>query len=90
MRGWLILSGVVVLLVVLPLIAMGGYFGELARLIGQVVITIVLILGIIATGLFGYICIRAQARKWGAGLILVAALLAIAVYWTWAGHLPFL
>lgn len=78
------------MLVVLPLIAMAGYFGDLARLIGQVVITIMLVLGIIATGLFGYICIRAQARKWGAGLILVAVLLAIAIYWTWAGHLPFL
>jgi hypothetical protein len=84
------LSGVTVLLIVLPLIAMGGYFGDMARLIGQVVLTIVLILGILATGLFGYICIRAQARKWGAGLLLAAVLLAIAIYWTWAGHLPFL
>jgi hypothetical protein len=84
------LSGVAVLLVVIPLVAIGGYFGDLAKLIGQVVLTIVLILGILATGLFGYICIRAQARKWGAGLILAAVLLAIAIYFVWVGRLPFL
>jgi len=78
------------LLVVIPLVAIGGYFGDLAKLIGQVVLTIVLILGILATGLFGYICIRAQARKWGAGLILAAMLLAIAIYFVWVGRLPFL
>jgi len=84
------LSGVTVLLIVLPLIAMGGYFGDLAMWIGQVVLTIVLILGILATGLFGYICIRAQARKWGAGLLLVAVLLAIAIYIVLVRRLPFL
>ena len=78
------------MLVVIPLVAIGGYFGDLAKLIGQVVLTIVLILGILATGLFGYICIRAQARKWGAGLILAAMLLAIAIYFVWVGRLPFL
>jgi len=49
-----------------------------------------LIIGIMGTGLFGYICIRAQARKWGAGLILLAVLFVIAIYWVWVGHLPFL
>lgn len=90
MRGWLILSGIAVLLILLPLIAMGGYFGDLAKVIGQVVLTIVLVLGVVATGLFGYICIRAQARKWGAGLILLAVLFVILIYWVWAGHLPLL
>jgi hypothetical protein len=86
----LILSGIAVLLILLPLIAMGGYFGDLAKVIGQVVLTIVLVLGVVATGLFGYICIRAQARKWGAGLILLAVLFVILIYWVWAGHLPLL
>lgn len=90
MRGWLILAGVAVLLIILPLIAMGGYFGTLGRPIGQTVLTIMLIIGIMGAGIFGYICIRAQARKWGAGLILLAVLFVIAIYWVWAGHLPFL
>jgi len=78
------------LLIILPLIAMGGYFGTWGRPIGQTVLTIMLIIGIMGTGLFGYICIRAQARKWGTGLILLAVLFVIAIYWVWAGHLPFL
>ncbi|HID60695.1 MAG TPA: hypothetical protein EYP46_02410 [Hadesarchaea archaeon] len=90
MRGWLILTGGAVLVVILPLIALTGYFGDLAKLIGQVVLSIVFIIAIIGTGLFGYICIRAQARKWGAGLFIVAILCVLAIYYVWAGHLPFL
>jgi len=82
--------GVAVLLIILPLIAMGEYFGDIAKLIGQTVLTVMLIIGIMGTGLFGYICIRAQARKWGAGLILLAVLFVIDIYWVWVGHLPFL
>lgn len=90
MRGWLILAGLAVLAVILPAIALGGYFGSLVRLIGQIVLTLVLILVIAGSGLFGYICMRAQARKWGGGLILIAVLCVIAIYVVWAGHLPFL
>ena len=90
MRSWLILAGVIILIIVLPIIALTGYFGSLARLIGQIVLTIVLILAIAGTGLFGYICIKAQARRWGGGLFAVAALCIVAIYWLWAGHLLFL
>lgn len=86
MRGWLILAGIVVLAIILPLIALGGYFGDLARLIGQIVLSIVLILAIVGTGLFGYICVRAQARKWGAGLFGIAVLCVLAIFWVWTGH----
>jgi quinol-cytochrome oxidoreductase complex cytochrome b subunit len=60
------------------------------RLVGQIILTLVLLLVIGGTGLFGYICLKAQARKWGAGLILVAIFSALAIYVVWAGHLPFL
>lgn len=90
MRGWLILAGAVLLIIVLPIIALTDYFGSLAKLIGQIVLSIVLILALIGSGLFGYICIKAQARKWGAGLFVIAALCVVVIYWLWAGHLPFL
>jgi uncharacterized membrane protein (DUF4010 family) len=85
-----LLSLALIFLIVLPVVALGGYFGELARLLGQVVLTIVLVLSIAATGLFGYICLRAQARKWGTGLILLAVLFVVITYLVWTGHLPFL
>lgn len=90
LRGWLMLSGAIILIIVLPLIAFTDYFGSLGKTIGQIVISIVLILGLIGTGLFGYICFKAQAKKWGAGLFVIAVLCIIAIYWVWAGHLPFL
>lgn len=73
---------------VLPIIAL-TYSGWV-RLVGQIVLSIVLILALIGSGLFGYICIKAQARKWGAGLFVIAALCVVVIYWLWAGHLPFL
>lgn len=87
MRGWLILAGIAVLVIILPIISLGGYFGDLAKLVGQIVLTIVLILACIGTGLFGYICIKAQARKWGAGLVVVAVLCILVVFWLWTGRL---
>ena len=86
MRGWLILAGIVVLAIILPFVALGGYFGDMAKLIGQIVLSIVFILAIIGTGLFGYICIKAQARKWGAGLFVAAVLFVLAIFWIWTGH----
>ncbi len=78
------------LAIILPVVALGGYFGDIARLIGQIVLTFALILGIIGTGLFGYICLKAQARKWGAGLVLIALLCIVTIYFVWVGHLPLL
>ena len=83
MRGWVILAGILVLIVILPIIALTGYFGELARLIGQVVLSIVLAIVLVGTGLFGYICMKAQARKWGTGLFVIAVLCLLAIFWVW-------
>jgi hypothetical protein len=84
----LLLGLAVFLLLVLPIYALTQQ--GLVRTIGQIVLTLVFLLVVGATGLFGYICIKAQARKWGAGLIAVALLALIGIYWIWAGHLPFL
>lgn len=85
MRGWAILAGIAVLVVILPVIALTGYFGPLAQTIGKVILTIVAILAMAGFGLFGYICIRAQARKWGAGLVVVAILCILLIFWLWTG-----
>ncbi|MEM2878003.1 MAG: hypothetical protein QXG10_00395 [Candidatus Hadarchaeales archaeon] len=87
MRGWLILGAICVFVVILPIIALGGYFGDIARTVGQVVLTVVLLGLLVATGAFGYICIRAQAAKWGAGLVLIAVLCLLAVFWIWTGRI---
>lgn len=87
LRGWLILAGAILLIIVLPIIALTDYFGSLARLIGQIVFSIVLILALIGSGLFGYICFKAQAKKWGAGLFVAAVLCILAIFWIWTGRL---
>ena len=76
------------LLVALPVWAINQ--SGLVKLIGQIVLTIVLLVVIGATGLFGYICIKAQAKKWGGGLLIIAILAVLAVYWVWTGRLPLL
>jgi hypothetical protein len=60
------------------------------NLAGKIILTLDLLLVIGATGIFGYICMKAQARKWGAGLLAVAVLSAVGIYVVWAGHLPLL
>lgn len=87
MRGWMLIAIIAVVVVVLPLTALMTQ-NQTAILIGKIILTIDLIVAIVGTGVFGYICIRAQARKWGAGLVLIAVLAAIAIYVLWAGHLP--
>jgi len=88
LRIWLILAGAIILVTVLPIIALtqGGW----VQLAGQIVLSIVFILALIGCGLFGYICFKAQAKKWGAGLFVIVVLCIIAIYWLWAGHPPFL
>jgi hypothetical protein len=87
LRGRLMLAGAVVLIMVLPIIALTDYFGPMAKLVGQIVLSILLILAIIGSGLFGYICIKAQARKWGAGLLVGAVLCTFIIFWIWTGRL---
>lgn len=79
-------------IIVIALVGGLGYLGmwDLLLLIGKVVLGIVLILAIIGSGLFGYICFKAQARKWGVGLFVVAVLCVVALYWLIVGRLPFL
>ena len=86
MRVTYLLGAVIVLVGILPL--MGFLFGTgLIKTAAQIVLTIVLILAIGATGIFGYICIKAQARKWGVGLIVVAVVCLLIIFWIW-GLLP--
>ncbi|MGQ9788294.1 MAG: hypothetical protein ACUVQM_03165 [Candidatus Hadarchaeaceae archaeon] len=84
MRTAYLLGTVIFLVVVLPLI---GFFfgGGWIKLIAQIILTIVLAVVTGTTGIFGYICIKAQARKWGAGLILVAVISLLLVFWIWTG-----
>ncbi len=88
MRGMALIGIVAVLLVILPLIALTQT--GLVRIIGQIVMTLVLLVIAGGAGLFGYICIKAQARKWGTGLIVVAILSVLAIYMVWVGRLPLL
>lgn len=84
MRTRYLLAILVFIVVVLPLI---GFFfgGGWIKLIAQIILTVVLAAVIGATGIFGYICIKAQAAKWGIGLILVAIICLLLVFWLWTG-----
>ena len=46
----------------------------------KIVLGLILLLIIAGTGLFGYICFKAQARKWGAGCFAVLALCVVLFY----------
>ncbi len=84
MRLSILFGAVVVLAVILPLIGLAFGTG-LIQMAAQIVLTLVLLVVIGATGVFGYICIRAQAKKWGAGLILVAIVCLLVIFWIWTG-----
>ena len=79
-----LLGAVIIIAIILPLI--GLLFGSgLIRMAAQVVLTIVLVLTMGATGVFGYICIKDQARKWGVGLIIIAVICLLVIFWIWTG-----
>ena len=82
MRVSFLLSAVVIIFILLPLI---GFFlgGGLIKMAAQTVLSAVLILAFVATGIFGYICVKAQARKWGVGLIIVAIICLLAILLIW-------
>lgn len=93
MRGWMLIGLIAVFLVALPLWAVTqNPAGELGWLnpVGKIVLSFDLVLVVGATGLFGYICLRAQARKWGSGLLAIAIISVLGIYFIWFGHLPFL
>ncbi len=51
------------------------------KLIGRIILCIILAVILFGTGFFSYVCFKAQARKWGAGLAAIVALCVIALYW---------
>ena len=82
MRVSFLVGAVVIIFIVLPLI--GLFLGSgLIKIVAQAVLSAVLILAIIGTGVFGYICVKAQARKWGAGLIVVAIICLVVILLMW-------
>lgn len=86
MRISFLFGTVVLFAIVLPLI--GLVFGTgLIRVAAQVILTVVLILAIAAAGAFGYICIKAQAKKWGTGLIVIAILCLLMIFVIWTGKI---
>lgn len=90
MKGWLMLIGAAVLLIVLPIVALIEFFGPVWKLVARFILGALLIVALIGSGLFGYICFKAQARKWGAGLFVIVLLCVIAIYWLVMERLPFL
>ena len=46
----------------------------------KVVLGLILILVMIGSALFGYICMKARARSWGAGCFVVTILTIIGLY----------
>jgi hypothetical protein len=57
---------------------------RLLRLIGKIILTIILVGVLLGSGLFSYICLKAQARKWGSGLAVLAAVCVFAIYLLWS------
>jgi len=47
----------------------------------KIVLGLVLIVVMLGSALFGYICMKARARSWGAGLFGVTALTVLALWW---------
>lgn len=48
--------------------------------VGKILLGILLILIAVGSGFFGYICVRAEARKWAAGMFLITLLCLLALY----------
>ena len=87
MRLSVLLAIALVLLVLLPVVGMAFFpAGSLVRVAAQLVLSLVLLAVFGGTGIFGYICIRAQAVKWGAGLIVVAIVSLLLTFWMWTGR----
>ena len=84
MRAWAIAGTILACLIVLPALAVVLASGWV-RLAGQVILSIVLSLILVVFVFFAYVCMRAQARKWGTGLILAAIAILFLIYTTWAG-----
>lgn len=85
MKGWILLGILLAVLVALPTFALTQE--GLVRIAGQVVWSIYLLLLAGGAGLFGYICIKAQALRWGTGLMAIGVLCLLATYYLWAGRI---
>ncbi|MEM2192225.1 MAG: hypothetical protein QXG38_01260 [Candidatus Hadarchaeales archaeon] len=86
MKGWILLGVLAIILIALPIYALT--LEGLARIAGQAVLTIYLLLLAGGAGLFGYICAKAQATKWGVGLLVITILCLLGIYYIWVGHIP--
>ena len=74
----------VILALVITLMVAGVWFlGPWTVL--KVICALILGLVVFGSGLFGVICFKAQARAWGAGLLALAALCAMGIYWLFFG-----
>lgn len=48
--------------------------------VGKILLGILLVLIAVGSGFFGYICVRAEARKWAVGMFLITLLCLLALY----------
>lgn len=88
MKVWAAVGALFALLIILPALAI-EFAGGWIKLAGQIVLSLVFALIAAACLLFSYICVRAKAGKWGAGLLVLAIIFIFGVYAIWAG-VPFL
>jgi hypothetical protein len=84
LRVWAIVGTILLFLIALPALAVVLASGWV-RLAGQVILSIVLSVILVAFVFFAYVCMRAQARKWGTALVLAAIVILFLIYATWAG-----
>ncbi len=49
-------------------------------LVGKILLGIFLVLVAAGAGFFGYVCVRAEARKWAAGMFFITLLCLLALY----------
>ncbi len=47
---------------------------------GKILLGLILVLVGLGSGFFGYICLRAEARKWAVGMFLLTLLCFLALY----------
>jgi len=48
--------------------------------VGKILLGIILVLIAAGSGFFGYICVRAEAKKWAVGMFLITFLCLLALY----------
>jgi len=87
LRAWAVAGTILLCLIVLPALAVTLASGWV-RLAGQIILSVILAVIFAILAFFSYVCVRAQARKWGAALIIASVIVLFLIYTIWAG-LPF-